>query len=393
MIEHIYVIMPTFVCAFWAVLLILLNFEKRSESTRILTAFMIVAMVLYLCHATFFLEQTAIMPITDTIYLIANLTVYPLYYIYILKLTSASMKFRKIGWVLLPAIIIGTGVGIGYLLMTQEEQMCYINGYLYQCQLCQETKIITYQSTLHNVARIVFAVEVILVLVLGLKKLHAYNNALPNKYVDVEERSLTAHSRMLVYFVVVSFLSFFFNIIGRSQFAHSYLVVIPSVLFSVMIFALGMIGLRMHYMRRTIEDFDLANEPQPNASDEYPETPVDTTITDSQIEDLASKIQSLVKEKQLYLRYDLKSKDLITELCTNHYYLSLAFGSMNCTFADYINKLRIQHAVSLIRQKRDMKLTEIMLESGYLSEASFFRNFKRIMGRTLKQYISSCKVT
>ena len=393
MIQHIFPIMPTFVCAFWAVLLILLNFEKRSEPTRILATFMVVAMALYFCHATFFYEQTATMPITDTIYILANLAVFPLYYIYIFRLTSSSVKTRNILWVLLPSIIFGTGVGIVYLLMSHEEQMCYINEYLYQFQLYQDTKLISYQCTLHNVARVVFALEVILVLIFGLKRLNAYNAALPNKYVDVEERSLTAHSRMLVYFVVVSFLSFFFNIIGRSQFAHSYLVVIPSVLFSVMIFALGMIGLRMHNMRFTNEDTDAVNEPQSVAADDEPDPTVGTTISDSQISELASKIRSLVEEKQLYLRYDLKSKDLIAELCTNHYYFSLAFGSMHCTFADYINNLRIQHAVSLIKENRSLKLTEIMLESGYLSEASFFRNFKRIMGCTPKQYIAGCNAS
>lgn len=146
----------------------------------------------------------------------------------------------------------------------------------------------------------------------------------------------------------------------------------------------------MHNMRFTIEEPDLINEPQSGASAEEPDFAVDTTISDSQILELASKIRSLVEEKKLYLRYDLKSKDLIAELCSNHYYFSLAFGSMNCTFADYINNLRIQHAVSLIKENRSLKLTEIMLESGYLSEASFFRNFKRIMGCTPKQYIAGC---
>ena len=84
----IFTVMPMFVCLFWTTLLALdLLTGKRSRNRLLLTIFMLTATVLYFGHCAFFNHNTPIIPLTDTLYSIANLAVYPLYYLYICALT------------------------------------------------------------------------------------------------------------------------------------------------------------------------------------------------------------------------------------------------------------------------------------------------------------------
>ncbi len=47
----------------------------------------------------------------------------------------------------------------------------------------------------------------------------------------------------------------------------------------------------------------------------------------------------------------------------------------------YINQLRVQHAILLL-ETTNLPITDIMLESGFLSKSSFNTEFRRILGRT-----------
>ncbi|MEM1429620.1 MAG: AraC family transcriptional regulator [Pseudomonadota bacterium] len=47
----------------------------------------------------------------------------------------------------------------------------------------------------------------------------------------------------------------------------------------------------------------------------------------------------------------------------------------------YINRLRVQHAIQLL-ERTNLPVTDVMLESGFLSKSSFNTEFRRITGRT-----------
>ena len=50
---------------------------------------------------------------------------------------------------------------------------------------------------------------------------------------------------------------------------------------------------------------------------------------------------------------------------------------MGVSFADYINRLRIEHAERLIEEHPEMSMNEVAESSGYHSLSSFYRNRKK----------------
>ena len=108
--------------------------------------------------------------------------------------------------------------------------------------------------------------------------------------------------------------------------------------------------------------------------------------------ELTVKIRSLMEDQKYFKRKGLKVSDLASELGTNSKYISSCINKISgTTFTDYVNKLRVKYAESLLREKPEIKMQEAAEESGFSSEASFFRNFKLINGMSPAQWLSENK--
>lgn len=104
-----------------------------------------------------------------------------------------------------------------------------------------------------------------------------------------------------------------------------------------------------------------------------------------------SRLQRAMDEDKVYLDPDLTLIGLSDKLKTNRTYLSKVINlNYDCTFNEYVNNRRIEHALSIIheRSSRGISLKDISAECGYANQASFIRNFTKIMGMTPSEYIS-----
>jgi len=79
--------------------------------------------------------------------------------------------------------------------------------------------------------------------------------------------------------------------------------------------------------------------------------------------------------------------DLIAEeLHFNKNYISRVFSNkLNCGFQDYVNRLRLDYAMHLIKDS-DKSFTDIWQEAGFLSQKTFNRVFKDRCGITPTEY-------
>ncbi len=82
---------PMLVCLFWTFTLAL-GIGQGGPARRMLTVWMGTATVLYLCHWVYFNRAYAALSVTDTIYALCTLSVYPLYFLYIKLLTENRYK-------------------------------------------------------------------------------------------------------------------------------------------------------------------------------------------------------------------------------------------------------------------------------------------------------------
>ena len=102
------------------------------------------------------------------------------------------------------------------------------------------------------------------------------------------------------------------------------------------------------------------------------------------------RVSKLMSEERLYLRSDLKMQDVAVMLSSNSSYVSECINSIRRqSFSQFVNTYRIRRAKKLLRQQSDMKMAIIATESGFSSEATFFRNFKAATGMTPREWLAS----
>ena len=100
------------------------------------------------------------------------------------------------------------------------------------------------------------------------------------------------------------------------------------------------------------------------------------------------RISQLMDQEKLYLRSDLKLQDVAVALQTNSSYVSECINSLRSqSFSQFVNTYRVHHAQELLCRQPDIKTSIVATESGFSTEASFFRNFKAVTGMTPREWL------
>ena len=108
---------------------------------------------------------------------------------------------------------------------------------------------------------------------------------------------------------------------------------------------------------------------------------------DMEFSALRERIEQIMREEALYLNPQFKLNDLVQRLCSNRNYVYQAINvEMGMSFAEYVNRLRAEHAVRLMHENAEMPLSEVGMKSGFASSVSLYRYFKAIYGCSPKEY-------
>lgn len=377
MITLLFSSLPMFACGFWAVLIgCTLYFDGRNRGHLMLFLFMVTASLLYAGHCAFLNHFYSDMPVLDSLYSFANLAVYPLFYVYIVSMTSPEFQLRHTWLYFIPSAVIGIMVSAIYIMMPPQELDSFVRIISYNEDFGSGTGLCKMMGYTRLAAKVVFAIEVVAVLIAGSRKIIAYNKSIEDYYADTEGKKLTAFQWYMYLFTACSLASIIFNFIGRSRFDSSaWMMAIPSLLFSSLLFGLGFIGFRQSF---TIDHF----EQEESADEIIPES----APASKQEKPLIERIEEVVTKRQLYLRHNLKISDVAAELCTNRLYVSTAINEeMGISFSDYINRKRVNYAIHLMSVNPQLTIYEIADLSGFSSDKSFYRNFKNITGKSPKE--------
>ena len=339
MLRSLFCFIPFFVCLFWFITFIT-HYRKCDTAKKVLTWFLCICVVLYFCHALFF--TVGLSHPMECLWTLCSLSVYPLYYAYICNLVSRPNTPHKLFLILLPGIIVA------------------VAKYFYP------------GDTVDNARKILFAIQVFIVIYFGYRKLHTFDRDIANVYADTEGRDTTAVKHLLIAFVITSLCSAIANALGRQYFAQSdWMVFAVLTPFSVMLFALSYIGF--------IRDFSF--EQFAEDSKEYTEQPTGNTTAIEERE-VGNSIEKFFITKQLYLTPNLKIGDVAksTGICRT-YISNYINQTKGMSFSDYINSPRVEHAKNLLSSNvENTKTPTIATRSGFSSEQSFYRNFHKFTG-------------
>lgn len=362
--------LPMIVCGVLSVLTALSLFNRRNRARVRLLLFMLTATVLYLAHFVYFNRLTAVVPLTDTFYSFCNPAVFPLYYLYIEELTEYRPNRWRQVFCLLPSLLCLLATGVLYLLMDGQQTAHFMAQCLYGGEFSSLSGIAWWQGVAHVIVRIVFALQIPLVLYYGFRRITAYNAVVESNYSNVEGKRILGVKTLLVLFAVTSFMAFVFNIIGRQEFIEGpEPLAFPAVMFSLLLLLIGHVGLSQQFSVQDIEA-EVFQE-----SESMPE--------DSGVSELLERIKKLVNDEKLFLYPNLKVSDLAIRLHSNRNYIYHAINvEMGVSFSDYINGLRVDYAARLLEANPDLSVNDVMTKSGFTSSSAFYRNFKKFKGIT-----------
>lgn len=112
----------------------------------------------------------------------------------------------------------------------------------------------------------------------------------------------------------------------------------------------------------------------------------EATETETEMSEIGKRISYLFDKEQIFLNPNLKVSDIAAAIGTNRTYVSAFFNrEADCTFYDYVNKLRIEHACKLLVSS-DESIVLIAEKSGFNSSQSFIRVFSKIKHTSPTKY-------
>ncbi len=369
MIYEFFSSLPLMVCVVMVVQLTLTYRRRMDKAIRWLLLWAIATLLLYGCHFIYFNHFSDLLPFSDTLYVALNLTVYPLFLLYISAITDRkplSQQKRFLWSAFMPPVTAGIVVGGLYGAMDAGEAKAFITSYLYLGYETTLSGLALAQAWVHIVCHITFAIQVIIVIVRGFRRIRRFNKTVEKLYADTENKEIEAIPTILILFIVTSLVSTIVNVIGRQMFVDTIIIALPSVAFSALIFALSWVGMQHNFSMRDIPE---EQEKETDDSEKVTAVPSANSII------IYEKLENLMNNEQIFLQNDLLLNDVAKLLGTNRTYLLQALSSCaHMTFKEYINRKRIAHAEQLIANNPLMPKTEIATRSGYNSMSSFYRN-------------------
>ena len=126
---------------------------------------------------------------------------------------------------------------------------------------------------------------------------------------------------------------------------------------------------------RIIQQIDSEAETDETTVENTP--PIDRSLSEARLDDLASRLDHLMRHDLLFTEEHIMSDTLCQRLATNTKYLTEAICRLGyANFYDMINQHRVRHAISLINQQPDRLLQDIAHDCGFSKPSAMTRAFK-----------------
>ncbi|MCQ2287473.1 MAG: helix-turn-helix domain-containing protein [Muribaculaceae bacterium] len=332
---------PFAVCLFWF-LVFAVHHRHNDAAKKTLMCFLGVSSTLYFCHALYF--TTGLSHGMECLWTLCSLSVYPLFFLYVCRLTSHKLSPAWLALLFVPGIV------------------------------CATAKLLFPGDLADNVRKVLLFLQISCVLYKGLNLLRTYDRQLKDFYADTEGRDVTAVKHLLVAVVVTSACSAIANALGRDYFGQSIWLLLAVMLpFTTLLFALSYIGFMRNFTATQFAT-ETADEPTP-CGDEDDALPYN--------EDLGRKIEALMTDEEFFLTKNLTIGDVAKRAGSCRTYVSQYINATkHMSFSDYINHLRVEYAKKLLLEAQNEKIITISEKAGFSSEQSFYRNFRKFTGES-----------
>lgn len=380
MIEDLIIYTPIYVSFFWGIVLLFPK-DKSNPARNFLSIFMLVSFLLFFSHIIFFQESFTLYPYFDPVYIFTSLSVYPIAFWYI-KLLTIETRLRISNLrMLAPAAFFASVSVIVYLLMDENQIRNYVRGVLFREKEDVEFSFFVHlQKWNFIISRIFYLFQILYFLIQGRRLVIRYNRKIADFYSNLESKNIDWVNLFLYSFVIASLMSMVFNIIGRSVFLDSfYLLLIPSFIFSFLLFLIGLQGnMQIHTVADLIRDEKRQSSPKKDYSKQ----------------NLRKHLEELFLQEKIYRNPELKITDVAQFLGTNRSYISgLINNVFFCSFSEFVNRYRIREAKAILSDEthNNYSLNYIAELVGFGSVGTFIRVFRVFENKTPGKYREDVK--
>ena len=216
---------------------------------------------------------------------------------------------------------------------------------------------------------IIRPIQAILVSVMSLIKLKAFDRSVYDSYSEVEGK--TAKPVMILVGVqfTAAICTVVLSFLGQRYFTGKTVLAVPSVLFAGTIYAIAYVGFRYRFGA-----FQMENELKE-----------DIVPTDKEAEDssLFNTIVEKMEKEMVFLQPGLSVVDLAKSIGSNRTYVSTSINTHSGkSFALFVNTYRVEYAKTIMEKDGKLSIAQVAEMSGFASEESFRRNFRNITGKS-----------
>ena len=211
-----------------------------------------------------------------------------------------------------------------------------------------------------------FLLAVIGFTVYMVREVRQYGRWLRDNYADLEHKEVW---QSLLVLVVIMFL-FVYYVTGYGSITYEYIIQVSDLL---------LIG-HLLWRVETLADLSISQSPSSE------------TISDATYEQIGALLKQQCEGSKLYLQHDLTVTQLARALGTNRTYLGMYFSRQGTTYNSYINDLRIDCFVRLVREanaaQRPFTAQELAAQSGYRSYRTFSVAFRQRTGQSVTAWMN-----
>lgn len=333
---------------------------------------MIFACVVYASHFLFFEPFPILYSYIDSIYQLAMLMVYPMYYIYVRLLTAdQNFSLKKHARYIIVPVGLFVLYCIGILITPVKEY----NAWIFHRDL--NSPNLLFIKAIHNLIRVTFLVEVVMAVIGNNILVRKYGYKARQYYADIEDSSVWEIKLLNTAMIVTGCCSFILGMLGRDFFTNGLTgIAFASVVFSSMLFIVGWLGNKQNTINPD-------NNLEPEAENEIqPEE----LSADSQNE-ILQKILFQLNEKKFHLQSKATIQDLAQAVGTNRTYISVTINQhFNLNFCCFINNYRTTELEKIIEKHPDYSFQQLADACGFGSTDSLKRAVKVKYGLTLTEW-------
>ncbi|MEG1660153.1 MAG: AraC family transcriptional regulator [Bacteroides sp.] len=302
-----------------------------------------------------------------------------------------------------PALVVGIGVSITYMLMDKNEMQGFI-----QTVLIDRERNSDYTNTIYRVNRLIgyriyhlmTLIQIAGVAVFAVRGVREYRRRLHEFYSDADDKIINSDNKTLRWCVLTIPLALAL-IVPNIRFwgEHPVWASLLFVIWAVVYFALFYISVQKRYrVDSFVQDLQQADLDEKNycvavESEELdagsPEM-IDRQISPELYQRLVIQFIKLIDEEKVYLKRDLRLDEVASMMYTNRAYVSKVIKERyRCSFSGYINRKRIDFSMQLMRSDPTMTQDKIAEQAGFINAQSYSRTFKKMIGIPPKEWLNS----